>query len=289
MRIARLLAPCIVTLLALTACHNGDTPVSATEPPSPGTEVLFTAVGTSDVAGYGSSRPCGLFDDCNGNGYVWQAARRLQALGFPAAVTPLGIPGAVVGPAFEVLASQAGRPDVVDSLTLSAMARVRQTATLVTVSTGVNDVNIVLAALDSGLAGQDRDAFVDRQVEAFAREFETLITGVRENAPGARLVVLNLPNVAAFPFLSGASLDQRRAAQRAVTGINRRALNDTTANIRVVDLMCDERFTQPSSFAADGYHWSDAAHGYLAAAIVNALTAAAYPAPRTACPAMTLY
>jgi lysophospholipase L1-like esterase len=287
MRIASLLGVC-VTAAVLTACNDAATPFSATVPPDPGATLVYSVLGTTDAVGFGSSKPCGLLDDCDGNGYAWVAARQLRTQGFTVTLTSLGIPGAVIGPAVQDLAQRAGRPDVVVTLIDAAMPRLRQTASFVTLSAGVNDVNVILSAVQRGLGANNPTAFVDEQVAIVAAEFATLRQGVRENAPGARLVVLNLPNLAGLPYLAGAPLAQKQAVQRAAVGVNA-ALNSSDDHVRVVDLMCDPRSYVATNYSPDGLHPNDTGHAAIAAAIVAALTSASYPAPRTSCPQMMLY
>ena len=52
------------------------------------------------------------------------------------------------------------------------------------------------------------------QVNAFAADYSTLMNGITSRA-AARIVLLNLPNLAALPYVSGASLQQKQAMQRA--------------------------------------------------------------------------
>ena len=287
MRIAGLLGVCL-TAATLIACNDAATPFSATVPPDPGAALVYSVLGTTDAVGFGSSAPCALLEDCNGNGYAWVAARQLRSQGFTVALTALGVPGAVIGPAVQNLAQRAGRTDVVVTLIDAAMPRLRQTANFVTLSAGTNDVNVILSAVQRGLGGSNQAAFVDEQVEIVASEFDALRRGVRENAPGARLVVLNLPNLAGLPYLAGAPLAQKQAVQRAAVGVNA-ALNDTSDYVRVVDLMCDPRSYVASNYSPDGLHPNDAGHANIAASIVAALTAASYPAPRASCPQMALF
>lgn len=287
MRIARLLFLSLCTA-TITACNESNTPVSASRPPVAGWPVVYSAVGGSDAVGFGSTRPCSLFDDCDGNGYAWVAARRLRADGFPVTVVPIGIPGAVVGPALQQLAALSGRTDVVDNLADSAVARLRQTTTLVTLAAGAQDLNIILSALDRGLGSTDPAAFVDQQSAVYAREFATLRNAVRENAPGARMIVINLPNAAALPYLAAASPVRKQLAQRAAVKMSA-AMNDTGEHVRVIDVMCDSRFYAASAYSSDGLHFSDAAYAMLGAAVADALTAPSYVEPRSTCPQMTLY
>src|SRR5262245_55348289 len=76
-----------------TACSKAsDGPTAPTGPPAAGTALVYSAVGASDVIGFGSSKVCLPFEDCNGNGYVWAAARQLRTQGFTVEVAQLGIP-----------------------------------------------------------------------------------------------------------------------------------------------------------------------------------------------------
>ncbi len=72
--------------------ENSPTAPSTTLP-AVGSSLIYSAVGASDVLGIGSSSPCFVFEDCNGTGYVWVAARQLRARGYTVTVGSLGIPG----------------------------------------------------------------------------------------------------------------------------------------------------------------------------------------------------
>ena len=94
-----------------------------------------------------------------------------------------------------------------------------------------------------------------------------------------------MPNVAALPFLAGAPLVQRQAAQRAAVGMTT-VVNALTAQaVTVVDLMCDARSYQTSNYSSDGFHPNDAGYAFIAADVVLAATNAAYPPPRRQLPA----
>ncbi len=282
----------VALCVAATGCETlgiggKDGPTAPTGPPAPGSAVVYSVVGASDVIGYGSSRPCLPFEDCDGTGYAWVAARQLRTQGFTVTVGPLGIPGAVTSRAFQDLAIRYGRTDVQLNLIQSAMPFVKKDATMVTVFTGANDVNVITGALGKGAGGSDPAGFVDQQVAVFASDFATLVAGIRGDAPAAQIVVMNLPNMGAMPFMAGALLDQKQAAQRASVRMTTTVIN-ASSNIRVIDLMCDPRFYQSSSYSADGFHPNDTGYAYMAAEIVNALTSSSYPAPKTSCPQMTL-
>ena len=74
-----------------------------------GSALVYSAVGASDVLGIGSTTPCFLFEDCNGTGYVWVAARQLRSQDYTVTVGNLGIPAAVISRTFQDLGAQNGR------------------------------------------------------------------------------------------------------------------------------------------------------------------------------------
>jgi lysophospholipase L1-like esterase len=98
---------------------------------------------------------------------------------------------------------------------------------------------------------------------------------------------LNVPNVAAMPFLAGASLAQRQAAQRAAVGMTAEVNALAAQAVIVVDLMCNDRSYLTSSYSSDGFHPNDSGYAFIAAEVVLAATSAAYPPPRGSCPQMT--
>jgi lysophospholipase L1-like esterase len=290
MRIHRVPAACALAILIVTltaaACSNNNSPIAPT-PPTPGSTVVYSPVGASDVTGEGSSKVCLPFLDCDGNGYVYVAARQMKSQGFLVDTYPLGIPGAVISRGFQDLAAQYGRTDVMFNLTQSTAPFVRRDATLVTVFTGANDINVLTSALGGGAGGNNPSGFIDQEVAAFGADYTTLLTTIRGLAPKARIVVFNLPNLGGLPYLATASLAQRQAAQRASVGMT--AQINRLAGVAVVDLMCDARFYQPGTFSSDGFHPNDQGYAMMAAEVVAAYTSASYPAPQGSCPQMTLF
>src|SRR5262245_22556449 len=76
----RIITAICLSLLAIGAAGCGalkqggdEGPTAPSGPPSSGSNIIYSAVGASDVIGFGSTLPCIPFDDCNGNGYVWVA------------------------------------------------------------------------------------------------------------------------------------------------------------------------------------------------------------------------
>jgi lysophospholipase L1-like esterase len=269
---------------------GGDNPMGPTGPLPSNSSVLYAAVGASDVTGIGASNPClALFTDCpSSTGYVFVAARDLRTRGHSVTVSNLSIPTAVVSARVLTLGLAHGYQSF-GNMTDQLMPFVPSGTTLVTLFTGANDVRVVLAALAGGAGGSAPEAFIDGQVTAFRADLDALLDGIRHRAPNARVVVLNLPNMGALPFLAAGGAPARRAAQRASVGITRTAINVLAGQgVRVVDLMCDQRFYQPSIYSADGFHPNDQGYAIFAEHVVRAATSASFPAPLATCPPMTL-
>ena len=118
-----------------------------------------------------------------------------------------------------------------------------------TIFAGGNEINTITAALGGGAGASDQAGYIDAQVKAFGADYTTLLNGIRGRAGSARIVALNVPNLAGFPFLAQASLAQRQAAQRAAVGMTKTVVNALVSqNVTVVDVMCDSRMYLPSNF-----------------------------------------
>jgi len=276
---------------ACSTLTGGDTgPTSPTGPPASGSTIVYTALGASDAAGVGSSVECVPFVDCpNGMGYVPVAVRTLKAQGFTVNNLNLGIPTTVIGHDFGLLGAKYGRTIVV-SIIENEMPFVQTNppATVVTIFAGVNEINTITAALGGGEGGSDTNGFIDAQVKAFAADYATLLAGVRSRAGSPHIVILNVPNAAGLPFLAGASLAQRQAAQKAAIGMTKAVDALASASVGVIDLMCDTRSYVASNYSSDGLHPNDAGYAYIAAEVVKAITSTSYPSPQTSCTGMTI-
>jgi len=214
--------------------------------------------------------------------------RTLMAQGFTVRVDNLGIQTSVIGADFAQLGANYGRT-IVGNFIDSEMPFVKSDTTVVSIFAGGNEVNTITAALGGGAGGLDPLGFIDNQVKAFGVDYNTLIAGIRARAAQTRIVILNVPNLAGLPFLSGASLPQRQAAQRAAVGMTRTVVNPLASDsVAIVDLMCDSRTYQPSIYYSDGFHPNDAGYAFIASEVVKAITTNGYPRPQTACTAMTL-
>jgi hypothetical protein len=97
-----------------------------------------------------------------------------------------------------------------------------------------------------------------------------------------------LPNMAGMPFLARASLSQRQAAQKLSLGMTTTVINPLTSQgVLVVDLMCDARSYQASTYSGDGFHPSDTGYAWIAGEVVAAATTA-YKTPPASCSNMTV-
>jgi hypothetical protein len=170
---------------------------------------------------------------------VQVAARELKARGFTVNLTNLGFPAMVLSRRIQDLGTQYGRTIPGNFLDQQAPF-VLPTATLVTIFAGANDVDSIVAALGGGAGGTDQVGYINSQIQAFGQDFATLVRTVRERAPGARLVVVNLPNMAGMPRHANASIQQRRAEQMLSVGMTTQVINAQAASgVLVVDMMCD--------------------------------------------------
>jgi lysophospholipase L1-like esterase len=265
------------------ACQSNKTPSGPSPLPEANSTINYIAIGASDALGIGSSVPCVPFADCpNGKGYVQEATRQLRAKSFVVNLANYGIPTAVIGRDFQTLGSQYGR-DTFGNFIENEAPFVTPTTTLVTIFAGGNDVNTVTAALGRGAGGSDQIGYINAQVKAFGEDYAALLKIIRDLAPSARLVVLNLPNMAGMPFLANVSLPQRQAAQKLSVGMTTTVINPLTSQgVLVVDLMCDARAYLASTYSSDGFHPSDAGYAWMAGEVVAAATTG-YKTPPSTC------
>jgi lysophospholipase L1-like esterase len=284
-------ATCAAALLAtlLAGCGSSqDSPTAPSPPPAAGSAVYYTAIGASDAAGVGSSAPCIPFTACPGGmGYVPVIVRQLQDMGSTVTLSNLGIPAAVISPGFQALGRQYGR-DVPINIIDQEVPFVPRNSTVVTIFAGGNDIHTVAEAIDRGAGGADPLAFTDQQIKAFGNDFATLLKGIRDRAPQARIVVANLPNFAGIPMHAGRSLEEKQLLQKISVGFSTQVINPLAGQgVAVVDLLCDGRFTSGSYFSSDGFHPNDAGYATMAAEMMRAITSS-IPAPQASCGAMTI-
>ena len=270
--------------LLLAAGCNNNTP----NEPSPDGEVQYTAIGASDAIGYGGTVVCIPFSTCpNGSGYVQQLVRRLEAAGRDVELNNLGLPGGVLSPDTQALGNSIGR-QVVTNFLQQQLPFVRESS-VVTIFAGANDVNVIGEAIDRGLGGADPTNYINSQIQKFGADMRTLINGVKERAPDARIVALNLPNMAAFPYVSGRSLTEKRWLQTIAVGFSKEINALTSQGVIVVDLMCNSGFYSAGLISSDGFHPNDSGYTFLADALYPAVSTGASMTPPSSCGQMTIF
>jgi lysophospholipase L1-like esterase len=279
-----------VLVLVGSACSNkSETPTSPT--PSQGETLSYTAIAASDGIGFGGSAPCFPLDPTclSGSGYVQILNRRLKDGGRTVSYLNLSLPGAVLSRAIEDLATSIGRRIDSGNFIERQAPFVPQATTHLTVFAGGNDANTIAQAVRAGRGGSDVNGFVDGQVRQWGTDYEGLIRRVRDRSANVRIVALNLPNLAAAPYVAGNSLDEKRLLQRIAVGLSDRVNALRSMNVLVVDLMCEARLYQGSSFSADGFHPNDAGYAIIAELTYPALANGTASTPSAACPQRTIF
>jgi lysophospholipase L1-like esterase len=280
----------LLAALVASGCglfDNNDAPTSPSGPRDPNAPVFYTALGASDAVGVGASIACLPLTACEeGTGYVPVIARRLRARTSVTLVN-IGIPGAVLSPTIHEIARRFGR-DIPANFIEREMPFVPSNSTLVTIFGGGNDANALGDAIERGAAGTDVRGYVDTQVRAFGGDFDRLVRGVRERAPNATIIVLNLPNFAMLPYASGYSTARRQVLQAISIGFSREANEQRANGAVVVDLMCDSRTYEPGRFSNDGFHPNDAGYAALADKVLDVVNGGT-STPPAGCAAMTTF
>jgi lysophospholipase L1-like esterase len=162
-------------------------------------------------------------------------------------------------------------------------------ATLVTVFAGGNDVNTVGAAVEAGYGGVDPLGYVITRSEGFGRDLKKMMDGIKARAPRARVVVLNLPNLAGLPYASGYSTTRKKALQDIAVRFSAEINKLTAQGATVVDIMCDSGFYQASRYSSDGFHPNDAGYARMADVAYSPATTGSGPSPQADCSFMRLY
>jgi lysophospholipase L1-like esterase len=170
------------------------------------------------------------------------------------------------------------------------MPFIGKNATLVTVFAGGNDANTIGSALEAGYGGADPAAYQAARIADFSADLRTLMAGIRLRAPAARIVVLNLPNLAALPYASSYSAARKKTLQ-SITVAMSAAINNlrATDSALIVDVMCDAAFYQPGSYSSDGFHPNDAGYSHLADIVYGPASTGSAAAPKSSCSQMTIF
>jgi lysophospholipase L1-like esterase len=271
------------------ACNKSESPTSPTPADGP---IFYTAIGASDGIGFGSSSPCLPFVDCpDGKGYVQILRRQLQNTGRTVDHRNLSIPSAVLSKAIEDLARDIGQPisDVAGNFIERQAPFVPTNTTHVTIFAGGNDANVIGRATLAGRGGNDVNGYIDAQVRQWGTDLEDLVARIRARAPNARIVALNMINLAAAPYLASRPPSEKSIMQRIAVGISDRVNALTSRQVLVVDLMCDARLYVPSNYASDGFHPGDNGYAIFAEDALPALRDGANNQPNTNCPQRRLF
>ena len=289
----RFLTAALITLFASgIACSQSENPTAPSPTPSTG-PIFYTAIGASDGIGFGSSAPCiPLAPSCpNGRGYVQILDRALIATGRQFDQQNLSLPGSVLSKSIEDLARDIGTP--IESLVGNFIDRqapfVPTNTTHVTIFAGGNDANVIARAARAGRGGSDVNGYVDAQVRQWGTDLEDLVNRIRSRAPNARIVALNMINLAGAPYLSGNSIADKSLMQRVAVGISDRVNALTARNVLVVDLMCDARLYQSQNYASDGFHPGDGGYAIFAENTLPALRDGSATQPSTTCAQRRLF
>jgi lysophospholipase L1-like esterase len=279
----------LLPVLAAACSGKSGNPAAPSATSSPASPIYYTAIGASDAAGVGSSVVCVPFAACpDGTGYVPVIARDLGKGGAAVTLMNMGIPAAVLSRRIEDIGNAYGR-GIPGNFIDDEAPFVPKNTTILTIFAGGNDTNTIATAAGSSAGGSDPNAYIDAQVQAFATDYASLVAAARQRAPGAKIVVANLPNFAGMPYTAGLSPANKLIMQRISVGFSTQAINPLTSQgIAVVDLLCDARFLQTGIFSSDGFHPNDTGYRLLADAMLNAINQPAYPAPPSSCSLMTL-
>jgi lysophospholipase L1-like esterase len=271
----------LACLLAGVACSkkSDDSGPGPSPVPTPSGPVSYTALGASDAAGVGSSVPCIPFTQCpDGKGYVPVLVRALESAGRTVTLHNLGIPAAVLSPSIQALGQQYGR-DIPGNFLEQELPFVARDSTLVTIFAGGNDANAVGTAVSRGGAGADVANFIEQQARGFGADYARLVSGVRSRAASARVIVLNLPNLALLPYVAGRSTSDRRILQDIAVAFSREANAMAAQGVVVLDLMCNARSYDRSNYSSDGFHPNDAGYAWLASEVQVAIEGAVAAPP----------
>lgn len=288
MRTNRLIGA-VVLLALLGACNkssddDGDGGVG----PSPAAP-RYTALGASDAVGIGASVPCVPFTDCpGGTSYVPRVLRFLRETNADTRLTNMGLPGAVMSREVQDLGNSVGI-GINNNFLQHEAPFVPPDTTVVTVFAGANDVNTIATAIDRGAAGSaGANAYIDGQITEFANDYVELLGIVRGRAASTRIVALNLPNFAGLPFATGRSTRDRQWLQRLSVGFSQQGINTLVGQgVTVVDLLCNPRAYQGSTYSSDGFHPSDTGYAFIADEIIRALNGQTAP-PAATCSQTTI-
>lgn len=274
---------CVAVLATGCSREGTDSPTG----PSPSQSVSYTALGASDGIGFGGSVPCVPFTACpTGTGYVQRLTRQLEAQG-QTTLLNLSIPAAVLSPTIETMGRDLGRTVPGNFLDREAPF-VATNSSVVTIFAGGNDANVLALSARAGAGGSDVRGYLDAHIRQWGTDYSALVRRIRERAPQARIVVLNLPNLAGAPYAAGEAPSNRSILQYISVGLADRTNALTAEHVVVVDLLCRSDIYHASNFSPDGFHPNDAGYALMADVLWPYLLSGTPPAPSSTCAARRL-
>ena len=305
-RIARAASALCLSMIAVAlfvGCGGKTTspvPVVPTAAPS---SAGYAAFGASDAVGAGASVPCGvstsLVPSCpGGTGYVPDIANLLGKSGIPVTLTDLGISAALIGPDIRTLANQYGTTvlDMSTPRTLDAipadyltgeLPKYPSSASYVTILSGPNEILALANALGCGAGGTtvaSQQAFITTQTQAFASDYANLIGAIQAATPKARIVVVNVPNLAGLPFATTEPTSVRQMLQTFSVAFDTSIDALTSQGIPVVDVLCSPAAYTAANYSGDGFHPNDLGYSILASLMESELVSGALASLSTSCP-----
>jgi lysophospholipase L1-like esterase len=278
----------IIGVGAISACNRSESPT--TPSPNDPQQVRYGIVGASDAIGFGGSVPCVPFDpDCPaGTGYAYLVKRRFQAGGATVQLSNRGLPGAVLSPAMLTLARDIGRNDIPGTFLDQVVPFIPSDVTHISIFAGGNDANVIAQNVRAGRGESDIRAFVDDKVRQFGTDLAELVSRLRTRAPSARIVAMNLPNLAAAPYAGSLTPVEKGILARIAVGLTDRINALSGQSVVVVDLMCEARLYSAANFASDGFHPSDGGYALMAELLFPALKNGTSASPSGNCPQRSL-
>jgi len=196
-----------------------------------------------------------------GKGYVPDLAGLLATPTNHVTLIDLGISGAVIGPDIQAdTATCFGAPG---NIVTNELPLVTSTTTLVTVFTGGNDTNAIVACSASA---PNPAAFIAAELAKFGADYSALLTGIKAKAPNAIIVVSNLPNFKLIPVGTTQPAPVQAALDMVSVGIDTNFINPSAGvgASAVVDALCNPQSYVVANFSADGFHPSDAGYALFA-------------------------
>jgi lysophospholipase L1-like esterase len=181
------------------------------------------------------------------------------------------------------LARDIGRNDIPGTFLDQIVPFIPPSSTVITIFTGGNDTNVIAQNVRAGRGGSDVRGFIDAQVRQWGSDYDELIRRLRARAPSARLVAINLPNLGGAPYVANLTTLERSIVQYIAVGLTDRINATQSSGVLVVDLMCDLRVYDGSSFSSDGFHPNDRGYALIAELTYPALANGIAAAPSSSC------